>query len=213
MHFRTNKIAAVLVFLEKRKARHFVGRLSKEDQLFCFEYYDNYLNARNVIPLGPELPMTRKKWKSETLFTSFVDRIPSRENPAYPEYCRATGISVGERDPFLLLTTIGKRGPSSFIFEQEYGDTFSNEDLREFRKQLGMTTREFAYCFEFTQAGISRVEKGQSSGRDILKRVEIYAYFPEVALEQITRHGGILHSKKRKKVYNTLKKLKNTFAT
>lgn len=98
------------------------------------------------------------------------------------------------------MTNIGKRGPSSFIFEEESTHTFSAKDLKNFRKQLGMSTREFAYCFECTQAAISRIEKGESSGRDLLKRMEIYANFPQVTLEQIEYKGAILHTKKRAKI-------------
>ena len=46
-----------------------------------------------------------------------MDRIPSKENPAYPDYCKSQGISVNETNPIILLIAIGKRGPSTFIFE------------------------------------------------------------------------------------------------
>ena len=86
------KIEAVDVYLEKRKTREYVGRLSREGKKFIFIYNDSYLYKGRAIPLGPDLPLTKKKFISETLFPSFEDRIPSKRNPAYPEYCKMVGI-------------------------------------------------------------------------------------------------------------------------
>lgn len=198
------KIVGVQVFLERRATRLLVGVLRKEQTMFCFEYDRKYVQAKNVIPLGPEMPLTRRAYRSETLFIPFLDRIPSRENPAFEEYCEATGISANEKDPFVLLTHIAHRGPSSFIFEPLYSNNFSAEDLLAFRKRLGLTVREFAACFDFTQAALTRVERKSSSGREILKRAEIYARFPDVALDQIKRNGGFLSTQKRKAIYTLL---------
>ena len=123
---------------------------------------------------------------------------------SYPEYCALMGIDVDEQDPFILLTTIGHRGPSSFIFEPEYCIKFDGNDLKSFRSKLDLSARDFATCFEFGQAALTRVETGQSSGRELLKRAAIYAKFPKVALEQIKNHGGVLHRDKRKTVERIL---------
>ena len=194
-----DQIIGVQVFLERRSTRLFVGSLQKEKNVFCFKYDPKYLQAKNVIPLGPEMPLSKQVHRSETLFTAFVDRIPSRENPAFSEYCEATGIAVDEEDPFILLTHIAHRGPSSFVFEPLYADSFTAEDLLAFRKALGLTVREFAVCFDFSQAALTRVERKNSSGREVLKRAKIYARFPEVALDQIRRKGGTLSTEKLKK--------------
>jgi HipA-like protein len=200
------KILGVQVFLEKRISRLYVGDLKKVEDQFYFEYDQKYLKAKNVIPLGPEMPLTRRIYKSKTLFIPFSDRIPSKENPAYVDYCRATGISADESDPFVLLSTIAHRGPSSFIFEPLYAHDFTSEDLLFFRKSLGLSVKEFAACFEFSPAALTRIELKQSSGREILKRVEIYVRYPQVSVDQIRLHGGILHSKKQKQAELWLKK-------
>ena len=114
--------------------------------MYVFAYDKAYLHA-NLIPLGPELPLSPKKFTSPTLFEPFIDRLPSRENHAYQEYCAAENIEVTEQDPFVLLTTIGKRGPSSFIFERKKQDPLGTEELKVFRQELGLTTREFAIGF------------------------------------------------------------------
>ena len=202
-----NKIIGVQVFLEGRRRRLYVGLLQKVGNVFRFEYATSYLKGKRVLSLGPEMPVTRRVYESDTLFVPFEDRLPMRENPAYPDYCRATGISVDETEPFILLTTIAHRGPSSFIFEPLYEDAFTADDLLAFRKSLGFSVQEFAACFDFSPAAITRIERKQSSGREVLKRVEIYARYPKVALEQIKRSGGILHTRKWKQVYTLLNSL------
>ncbi len=198
---------AIAVFLEKRKTRQYVGKLHflKKSNVFEFVYDDEYLYGKNTIPLGPELPLTKQVHRSSKLFPSLQDRIPSKENAAYPEYCQAAGIAVNENNPIALLATIGKRGPSSFVFEPFYEDRFSVKDLIDFRAELGLTTREFALCFDLTHTALMRIEKGHSSGRELLKRIEIYQRFPEVALSMIERHGGAINSEKRKKIVKLLK--------
>jgi hypothetical protein len=207
-----NAFSSLAVFLEKRKTRIYVGKLTflKNSNLFEFTYEKHYLYAKNIISLGPEFPLTKQVHRSSTLFPSLQDRIPSRKNPAYPEYCQAAGIDPDESNPLILLATIGKKGPSSFVFEPLYEDLFSKEDLINFRLELGLTTREFALCFDLTQAALMRIEKGNSSGKALLKRIEIYQRFPEVALFFIQRHGGAINSDKKKKIIKILKtKLKS----
>ena len=94
----TSKVPSVLIYLERRKSRKFVGELTYNfgKQMYVFVYDKAYLRA-NLIPLGPELPLNPKKFTSVTLFEPFVDRLPLRENPAYPEYCAAVNIEVTEQ--------------------------------------------------------------------------------------------------------------------
>lgn len=199
MKFSNRKdIKGIQVFLEGRTNRLYAGVLKKVGNLFHFEYDTKYLHANRAIPLGPEMPLTRKVFESPVLFIPFTDRIPSRENPAYKEYCEATGILPSEKDPFILLATIAHKGPSSFIFEPLYENVFTPEDLLAFRKHLGLSVRDFADCFEFSQAAVTRVELKQASGREILKRAAIYAKYPQVALDQIRHASHTLHTNKIK---------------
>lgn len=204
-HGDHTKIIAVQVFLERRSRRQFVGLLKKQDDGFYFEYDMRYLRERRAIPLGPEMPLSRQKFQSTKLFVPFADRIPSRENPAYRDYCSAMGISINEMDPLVLLSTIAHRGPSSFIFEPLYADGFTSEDLLQFRHALGLSVKEFAACFDFSPAAVTRVERKQSSGREVLKRAEIYARYPNIALDQLRFHGGALHTNKQRKAETYLR--------
>lgn len=187
------------VYAEGLRTRKYTGRLQRDkgprgEKGFRFTYDDYYLKRSDAVSIGPELPLTGRTYFSETLFPSFADRIPSRDNPAYPEYCEATGIDVNESDPFVLLTTIGKRGPSCFIFESVVIDNFEPEDAGEFRKGLGLSLREFGRLFDFSPHTIQKIESGKESGRDVLKRMELYARFPEVAWFEMKRNRAKIHT-------------------
>jgi HipA-like protein len=203
MYFKD--LIGVAVYLKKRKTRILVGKLYKDNSNFIFEYDTKYLYAKNIIPIGVELPLTKKKHRSKTLFPSFQDRIPSKENPAYAEYCISEGISKDEKDPFILLVTIGKKGPSSFVFEPIFRDRLSGKDIKNYRKWLNLTIREFSNCFEISKSSLIRIEKDNFLGKELMKRIEIYIKFPKVALEQIYRKGGCLSDEKREYIIKKLK--------
>lgn len=205
MYNHKEKILAVLVYLERRKRRKFVGKLTydEKNKIFIFLYDEKYL-ASKLIPLGPELPLRRKPFVSEKLFESFVDRIPSKENPSYIEYCQMFKIDPEERNPMVLLTTIARRGPSSFIFEPQVIKTFNAADLILFRKELHLTTKEFAIGFSISEKTLIAIEKGQRKGKEVMKRLELYIKFPEVALFEFKRSCAEIHVEKRRHVEQVL---------
>jgi HipA-like protein len=212
MQIPTGKVPSVLVYLERRKSRKFVGELTYNfrKNVYIFVYDKAYLRA-NLIPLGPELPLSPKKFTSSILFEPFIDRLPSRENPAYKEYCAAENIEVTEQDPFVLLTTIGRRGPSSFIFERKRQDRLGAPELKAFRQELGLTTREFAIGFAIGAKTLISIENGRSDGRDTMKRLELYIRFPDVALFEFRRNCAAIHRDKRKLVERILSERKAKF--
>ncbi len=202
---RNLKIIGVDIFLEKRRTRLHVGILKRENEKLVFTYDENYFKAKNIIPLGPEFPLTQREFSTEKLFPSFEDRIPSLQNPAYPEYCSAMGIDLKERDPIILLSTIGRKGPSSFIFYPIFERKVTTEDVIKFRESLGLTTREFSAVFEFSQSSLNALERNRILGSEILKRLEIILNFPDVALDFLLVNGGHLIHKKWIKATNKLK--------
>jgi len=202
---RKYKIIGVNVFLERRLTRIFVGQLIQQNGNFVFTYDDQYLKAQKIIPLGPEFPLTEKQFISKNLFPSLEDRIPSKKNPAYPEYCLEMEISPDEKDPIILLSTIGRKGPSSFIFYPQYEHAITSRDVIAFRESLSMTTREFAKIFEFSQASLNALERNRIVGSEILKRLEIILHFPKVALDLLLINGGYLSYEKYSKALRQLK--------
>lgn len=202
---RNLKIIGVDIFLEKRKTRQHVGILKRVEGKLVFTYDDQYFKAKHVIPLGPEFPLTQKNFVSESLFPSLSDRIPSRQNPAYPEYCLAMGVQLKEQDPIILLSTIGRKGPSSFIFYPIFDRTITSEEVIHFRESLGLTTREFSAIFEFSQASLNALERNRILGSEILKRLEIILNFPDVALKFLIINGGHLIYEKWIKAISKLK--------
>lgn len=175
-------VTGVNVFLEQRSSRIFVGKLEQKDSIYIFSYDEKYLSYKKALPLGQEFPLTKRYFESKQIFPSFQERIPSQENPAYPDYCQEFGISPEEDNIFVLLTTIGSRGPSWFIFEPLWGDMFTGEDLKKFRKELGLSTRDFGLCFGISQATIVRVENDKASGAEVLRFLEIFHHFRDSSL-------------------------------
>ena len=198
------RILRVDVYLERRKSRVFVGSLKRDNNLFIFEYHGPYIYDDKAIAMGPDLPLKKIIHKSSKLFISFEDRIPSKHNPAYKDYCKQVGISPNEKDPIVLVATIGQRGPSSFIFAPVYKDQFTKEKLIEFRKDLNLSIREFAELFDFSPATIQRIESGKISGKDALKRIELYYKFPDIALFELNRSGHKINDNVRDYVESIL---------
>ena len=193
------------VYLEKRKARIFVGLLSYEQGKFIFVYDDSYRNRKDALRFGPDISLRYKRHESEKLFPSFEDRIPSKENPAYSEYCQWSGIDEDEDDPMVLLAALGRKGPSSFILAAAFERNFSGKDVKRFRQQLNLSIREFADIFDFAPTTINRLENNKTSGKDALKRIELYFRFPEAALFEIERRGIKINDEKKDQVIKYLK--------
>lgn len=189
----------LLVFHEGRKRKTLVGILSfdKKSAKYIFNYTDKYKKSKNAIPLSPQLDLFAKRHvsKKDELFAFFEDRIPLKSNPAYKDYCISQNISPDEKNPIILLGTIGKRGPSSFVFELEYGNDFTRNNLIKFRESLGISQNDFAYAFSLSIATIQRIEEGSSSDLNTFKLIEIYLTFPEVALWQLKQSGIYVHNK------------------
>lgn len=197
------------IFHESRKRRVFIGELryEKSKDKYYFTYDKHYANAQYAIPLGYEFSLFKLRHTSKkgALFPSLQDRIPERENPAYPDYCRAQGISVNENNPMILLGTIGKRGPSSFIFESVYESDFHSKNIVQLRKKLKISQHELALAFNISQATLQRIETEKSADLNTLKHIEILLTFPAVALWQLKQTGGRVHK-------NTLSKLMRYFS-
>ena len=188
-----DRAVAIDVYRELRRSRDYVGRLEKSGDGFRFSYSESYLLKDNIVSLGPDLPLRPQPFLSKKLFVSFEDRLPSRRNPAYPEYCRHCNISPQEEDPMVLLSTIGRRGPSCLIFEGVISDTPEASDIENFRHRLKLTIRQFALLFDLSTASLQSLEKGGSFGGELVKRLRIYMTFPQVALWEVERNRAKVH--------------------
>ena len=197
---------AIDVYLEKKTTRQYVGRLQKEKRNFFFQYDEAYLKTDHPIPMGPDLPLNKKRHTALKLFPTFVDRIPSKQNPAYEEYCHSVGIKPSETNPLVLLVKLGKKGPTSFICVPVIEDkTFSSEQLKQFRKELKLSIREFSDLFDMSSATVYRIENGKTSGKDSLKRIDVYFTSPQAALDKIKTTGVKINRNKRHYVENFFK--------
>jgi len=197
------------VFSESRKRRVFVGTLTwnREKNQFEFRYDPKYAKSKTAIPIGRELDLFKKAHVSKGKpFPSFADRIPSKENPAYDDYCHSQGISVDEANPIILLISIGKRGPSTFVFEPVFLNSFTGEDVRKFRESLGISIHEWAAAFDFNPPTLQRLESGKKADLSTLRRAQIYLEFPDVALWQVKMNSGKIHAETLQKLWSYFEK-------
>lgn len=185
------------IFHESKKRRTFVGELHYNTQTDTYElnYNKNYTLSKNAIPLSPELNLFKLQHQSEKgkLFPAFIDRIPDKSNPAYNDYCRAEGVSPEEVNPIILLGTIGKRGPSSFVFEPVYHTDFDPSAIKAIRSQLNITQHDFALALDINIRTLQRIESGISQDISTLKHIQILLSFPDVARWQLKKTGGKVH--------------------
>ncbi len=184
----------LLIFHEGRKRRVFVGELiynEKENQ-YELIYDENYARSKKAIPIGQGLDLFKPRHVSANgvLFPSLADRIPLKSNPAYADYCKSQGISVDETNSIILLGSIGKRGPSSFIFAPVYKKEFSVTNILKFREQLHISRHDFSMALGFSETTLQKVESQKSHDTNVLKLLQIYFEFPEVALWQLKQTGN-----------------------
>jgi HipA-like protein len=131
---------AIDVYCELRTRRMKVGQLIRDDEGYSYQYSENWLNFEGSFDLGPDLPLSNKVFRSKKLPESFASRIPSRDSANYARYCEERGISVEERDEMVLLKTIGHKGPSSFVFEEN----FEIEDMKIVTNRLDSMKENFS---------------------------------------------------------------------
>jgi DNA-binding XRE family transcriptional regulator len=185
------------IFHESRKRRILVGELiyDKKNDRYELIYDKNYAYSKNAIPISPDLDLFKLHHQSEKgkLFPSLIDRIPDKSNPAYSDYCKAQGIAPTEKNPIILLSTIGKRGPSSFIFEPIYYNEFGSSDIINLRKELQITQHDLAKALDVSQTTLQRLEAGVSSDLTTLRYMQVLLNFPEVALWKLKQTGSQVH--------------------
>ena len=191
--------------LETKKTRKLVGVLERNKNDYTFEYDKKYFYSEDPIQIGPGLSLAKRKHRSKELFDIFLDRIPSRKNSAYEDYCKQVGIDINEDDEMLLLATLGAKGPSSFIIERETQGDFTGKSLKEFRKKLELSMRDFSELFDISLSSIQKIENEQVSGKEVLKRIEIYSKFPDVAIFEAKRNKKGVHSDCFRKVIEKFK--------
>lgn len=194
------------IFQEGRKRRVFVGELTYDEKNDRYEliYDKDYPYSKHAISLGPHLSLFQLHHISEKgkLFPYFLDRIPDPENPAYPDYCASQGVALDEDNLIILLGSIGRRGPSSFVFEAVYEYLFDVAEIIKWREQLRVSQHDFALAFDISKTTLQRIEDGKSLEHNTLKRLEILFCFPEVALWQLKQTGGQIHFRELEKLVN-----------
>src|SRR3989338_7418629 len=205
--FSLHEIVGVDVFLERFQTRVYVGILRQEKNQFIFSYDKTYLNMKNILPLGPEFPLTCQEYSSDKLFPSFLDRLPDSESPSYADDCTHVGLAITTTDPIVLLARF-KRGPSSFIFEPIYKNKYSYQHIEKLKDKLGLSLQDVAYLFDVSLSSLQKIKTKDTPGNEILRQIELYLEVPEALEFQIQRNAKYLHPEKVKKALEFLNKEK-----
>lgn len=201
-----SKIDKIDVFSQIASRRIFVGNIWKEHGLFYFAYDKKYRRLKKSVALGPEFPLWKETFSSKKFFPSLADRIPSRQNPAYEDYCKQWGIPVKENDPFVLLTTIGRRGPSTFVFERT-PRSYSAEKLKKFRERIGLKQRDFALLFGTTQTTLTKLETGKGENAFMMTFFMLCDEEPAALKWLLQERGQYIHDDKRTLIEQLLGKI------
>lgn len=157
------KVIDVYCELRTRKVR--VGRLIQDDQGYEFQYADSWLDFDGAFDIGPDIPLSRKKYRSTSLPDSFLSRIPPRNSANYARYCEDRGISANERSEMVLLSTIGHKGPSSFVFEKSFelqDRIVTRERLQSMRGKFSLRT--IAIFFNISMGSLQKILAGKIAG-------------------------------------------------
>lgn len=194
----------ILIFSQTRNKRVLVGMLSRKNGKYCFEYDPTYQKKKNSLPLGPEFDLWKSKFVSTKLFPSLADRIPSRENPAYRDYCQQWNIDENEKDIFILLTTIGRRGPSTFVFEPTRQNIYGGENIKSFRNRLDLTQAEFESLVGISHMTLVKLEASRSKNDFYLRQLQLIDEVPEALKWLLHNRGQGLHDQKRLKLLDQL---------
>lgn len=193
------KINKIQIFSQTKNDRTSVGILSGQDGKYHFEYDKSYKNSKKAVALGPEFDLWKDSFTSSKLFPSLADRIPSKNNPAYADYCKQWCINESEEDPFVLLTTIGRRGPSTFVFEA-MPETFNAKSIKAFREKLKLNQREFARLFNITQTTLSNLESGKTYNATMGIFLKLCSEVPVALIWLLRERGQYIHDNKRAKI-------------
>ena len=191
----------VLILEETRKSRVLAATLWKEQGMYYFRYEQNYLHRAYATALGPDLPLSLDTIRSKKFFRSLEDLIPDKRSSSYNDYCLIAGISPLEKDPLVLLSTIGNSGTTKFVFQKDSSsDYLSSHDIRSFRQKLNLSQRDFSAFFEIPIISLQKLEQG-TPGQIIAKRyIEQFIIEPSLLLPLLKKRGMFLHSTKQKDI-------------
>lgn len=153
------------VYCELRSTRVNVGRLARTKNGYDFTYSISWLEFAGSFEIGPDLPLSRATLNFKKIPQSFASRIPPRTSSNYVRYCEERGISPNENNDFVLLTTIGHKGPSSFVFEEDFASTdreITRIRLSSLRENFSV--RAIATLFNISKGSLQKILDDQISG-------------------------------------------------
>lgn len=189
-------------YLEIEHSREFVGQLKRSPEgHFEFIYDEGYLRGKHALSLGPHMAANRKRYRSYTLFPELRDRIPSRENKAYPEYCQQMGIAPDEQDEMILLRTLGKRGASRIVIEPHYVNHHDTAGLlRELMKETELSQHDLSLVLDIPKFSLSRIVTKKAKEGALVRLAATYLFHQEAFLDLLQHTGSRISPQRLQKL-------------
>ncbi len=195
------KHAMIEIWHETLLSRKKVGTITRRDGKYILVYDEAYLNWADSTPLGPDLPLSKQIHVSKSFWTSLNEALPPRDTAHYKDYCDAAGIDIKETDPLILLSTVGKRGASSFVFEIVHDEnTMENSAkfLRYLQKEAKLSLADIALMFNIPKLSIFKLLHGQLKEPMIPRLISLYQKYPDMTLSELSKNTSVSASKKER---------------
>ena len=86
-----------------------------------------------------------------------------------------------------------------------YVSNFNIDAVKKIRKDLNITQHDFSKVFDISIATLQKLEYGVSRDTNVLKLLEIYFSFPEVAVWQIKQNWSTIPTEKKERLIKYFK--------
>jgi DNA-binding XRE family transcriptional regulator len=191
-----SKVRKISVFLLKRTKKTLVGEISLEGEFFKFQYNQKYLESCTM-ELSSEFPLTDEVFSNVGIFKSLRVRIPESGTDVYDRLKEKFSLGEDVSD-FGLLASMGQKDLSSFEFAPVNPENEGLLFLKKVRKETGLSRTDIAEWLEISKDMVFKLESGKREGFYIMKILDIYRRFPEVAIDDLNKGSYNLNKGSRK---------------
>lgn len=117
---------------------HTVGKLSKQNDSYCFVYTQGAIASPRFKYLG-RMHDLYQRYVSQELFPLFANRVLSRSRPEYPDYVRWLAVDPAQQDdPMQLLARSGGKRATDELCVYPHPEANANGEIELFFLSHGL---------------------------------------------------------------------------
>lgn len=136
---------------------HTVGKLTKEQDVYCFVYTQGAKTSPRFGYLGRMFDLT-KRYYSRELFPLFANRVLNKSRAEYPDYVRWLGLSSNiKQEPMQLLARSGGKRATDELCVYPYPEQNEQE-----QQTLYFLSHGLRYLDEVSLQKIERLKAGDN---------------------------------------------------